>query len=432
MKVELTPRLVESLEVPPGKARAVFIDTHRNAPRGFALRVYASGVRAYYLLITSKVYGRRWIHLGDASAVGLDAARLAGEARAGEIALGLDPTAIAREKRTHARAEKRRLAKPVDEWTVLDMLRAYVKARRDSLSAVTIREYDRMIKTDIAPTNLAGLVARDVLKDDVRALVAPIGKRSPSVAWAVLSFVRAAFRWAADEEVMGTLPDGSRQVRPRVERDPTRRIEEELPLVRASARRRRKRHLSDKEIVVFWRGVDQLKLAWSTFVRIVLLCGTRRGETYKARWTDVTLDGPDPTWHIPAEVRKGRAPGSLGERRALDVPLSPLAIELLKGVLKRTGHRARVFVADGISLNSIVGEMQRVTGLDVTIHDLRRTTSSGLQRLGAPPHVISVVLGHSRETGAEPSDASYTHDRRKSEHREWLERWASHIEGLLA
>jgi hypothetical protein len=45
--------------------------------------------------------------------------------------------------------------------------------------------------------------------------------------------------------------------------------------------------------------------------------------------------------------------------------------------------------------------------------------------------VISVVLGHAREDGATPTDALYTHGRRASEHRIWLERWAAHIERLI-
>jgi integrase len=423
---------VETLELAAGQARAVYMDTHREAPRGFALRVYASGARSYYLLITSKAYGRRWIHLGDARAVSLGDARSAAKARAGEVALGLDPTTVAREKRSQAQAEKLRIAQAQDEWTVVDLLRAYVAVRRDGLSAVTIGEYERYIERDIVTSELGSLAARQVVKSDVRTLVARIGKRSPSVARLVLKLLRTAFRWAADEEVMVTLPDGRQTARPRVERDPTRRIEEEFPAVRSADRVRRKRHLSDAEIVVFWRGLDQLRPAWAAFARIVLLCGTRRGETYRALWRDVELEGPDPTWHIPAEVRKGRAQGSLGERRALYVPLSPLAVELLRKMHERTGHRARVFVTDGISIGMIGGQVQRVTGLDVTLHDLRRSTSSGLQRLGAPPHVISVVLGHAREAGAEPTDAWYTHDRRETEHRHWLTRWATHIERLLA
>jgi hypothetical protein len=46
--------------------------------------------------------------------------------------------------------------------------------------------------------------------------------------------------------------------------------------------------------------------------------------------------------------------------------------------------------------------------------------ATGLQRIGAPPHVVSLLQ----------TDA-YTYGGRASEHRLWLERWADHIERLL-
>jgi integrase len=121
--------------------------------------------------------------------------------------------------------------------------------------------------------------------------------------------------------------------------------------------------------------------------------------------------------------------------------LSPLAVELLKALREVTAEasgapprwREWVFRAQGFSIGVIGTEAKRVSGLaDVSIHDLRRSTASGLQRIGAPPHIISTVLGHAREAGATATDAAYTHDRRVDEHRLWLERWARHVEGLIA
>jgi integrase len=85
------------------------------------------------------------------------------------------------------------------------------------------------------------------------------------------------------------------------------------------------------------------------------------------------------------------------------------------------------------SIGTIGDDVKRATGLaDISIHDLRRSTASGLQRVGAPPHVISVVLGHSREAGATATDTAYAHDRRVDEHRQWVERWARHVERLVS
>jgi integrase len=82
-------------------------------------------------------------------------------------------------------------------------------------------------------------------------------------------------------------------------------------------------------------------------------------------------------WHIPAERRKGKE----GRRRPLDVPLSPLAVRLLRDLHVMTSKRERLF---RLGLGLIGGEVQDAIGLpDVTIHDLRQSCSSGIQRLGA-------------------------------------------------
>ncbi len=68
---------------------------------------------------------------------------------------------------------------------------------------------------------------------------------------------------------------------------------------------------------------------------------------------------------------------------------------------------------------------------DVTIHDLRRSVARGLERLGAPPHVISLALGHARTRGATSSDHHYIGNARPDEVRLWLARWSAHIQSLL-
>jgi hypothetical protein len=84
MRVALTPRLVETLKVEPGRSRSIYLDTHRDAPKGFALRVTEKGGRAFYLLRSSKEHGRLWVHIGDASEIGLEKARARGEEGSGD------------------------------------------------------------------------------------------------------------------------------------------------------------------------------------------------------------------------------------------------------------------------------------------------------------------------------------------------------------
>ncbi len=430
VRLPFTPRFVDEAQALPGQERSVYWDTHPEAPRGFCLRVRVTGARSFYFLKTVKATGRRpWVRIGEAQGAGLADARRQAWKVAAAIMDNRDPNIETKESRLRAKVEALQRVTAVDEWTVLDLLRAYVEARvqGDRLAPSTHTAY--LIHTrDVANAVLGGMKAREVLRNDIRDLVARQAIGTPSKAAHMLSFLSAAFRWGMDEETIVTLDDGRKVARARIDRDPTRRIFDDLPKVKAASRAKRKRVLTDEEIKTLWRGLDQLELCWASMPRVILLCGTRRAETHKAEWSHVTLEGTNPTWHIPAPHRKGRA----GARRELDIPLAPFAAALFRNLLPITGRRKRVFVAQGLFVGGVGQELKRVTGLnDVTLHDLRRTCSTGLQRLGCPPHIISVVLGRAREAGTTATDDAYLHDRRPGEHRAWLQKWANHIEKLV-
>lgn len=431
--VPFTARFVDEATALPGSERSRFWDAHKDAPPGFCMRVRETGARAFYIEGRVKGGAAVSVRIGEARGRWLEEARKVGWEFYGELQRGLNPNEQRRARARHERAEQLARVSGVDEWTVAGMVRAYLKTRIEGggLAAATVRNYERQAKY-IEATTLGAMVAREVVRNDVRSLVGRKAEVHPHMAAALLSLLQAAYRWASTEEVLVELPDGKRTARARVDRDPTRGILADLPKVRAAARKRRARVLTDGEIVTFWEELDKLELCWASLPRIILLCGTRRGETYAARWENVHLDGDAPYWHIPAADRKGRVEGSAGARRALDIPLPPFAVRQFRGLQAVTGRQERVFVGQGISLGHVGGEVKRVTGLkDLWLHDLRRSTATGLQRLGAPPHVISVVLGHAREAGATGPDAHYTHDRRGGEHRTWLDAWAAHVEGLV-
>jgi integrase len=453
-RVTLTPREVDRLTAEAGRAQTIYMDDHPDAPRGFALRCWATGVKAFYLLRTVRGAGRRtWVWVAPGQGAGLKRARQAAEILAGDIADGVDPNVRAKEARRRARVEQLQKATEADEWTVRAMLEAYVSAKIDQgISAATESGY----RGDIAlmfgdGVPIATVRARNVVRDDVRRLLRGVERqRTPNMAGRALALLRAAFRWALDEEARTVLQDGTATVRPRVDRDPTRRIEVEFPAVREAMRRARKRVLSDEEIVVFWRGIGAAQpgllravgeppyrpyplpwARWSIMPKLILLSGTRRGETHAARWSNISLGGPEPSWFLPSKDRKAVRT----TRRELTIPLAPLSVQLfleLKGDRPpRNPHlyTGRVFTQSIGWAGSFVHD---ATGLrDITLHDLRRTCANGVKRLGAPPHVVSMILGHRREVGALPSDEPYTPDRRLTEHREWLRRWAEHVERLV-
>lgn len=459
--VSLTARTVGTLGVPPGKDRVIYFDTHRDAPKGFALRLTARGARSYYLLLTIKgTKARVWVHIGDAEALSLEDARRAATAKAGDIARDINPNQQARERARLAKAERLRKEQEAQEPTVAELVRRYRETKLGALSPVTATEYERLLRVEVEPSRFGQMKLRDVVRADVRDFLSsvlkgkqtwkPAGLRraAPYTAAHLLVLWRAAVKWGQTEEVRLTTLAGDVATRPLFDRlDPSHGIEDDLRLpVRATER---VRHLSDDEIVLFWRALDGLKLAWSSFLRLILLVGTRRGETHKARWSDIELEGESPVWRIPSEHRKGRVKGSRGERKALEVPLPPLAVQLLRELHRVSWMKRGTFIAQGFSIGLVGDRMksvlreaaERATDVkqrkllegmaDVTIHDLRRSTARGLERIGAPPHVISLALGHARTAGATANDHHYIGNLRPREVRLWLERWSDHVARLV-
>lgn len=423
----LTPALVERLRAEPGKARTAYFDTHTKAPRGLALRVSASGERSWYLVATlPSTKAKAWVRLGDARTLSLHDAREAARVEAGRIARGVNPNEERRSAREAVERGKREAERQGSEPTVAGLVRMYVNGRQDRLSSVTHKEYLRTLAVDIEPSALGRMKAKDALRSHVREFHARLAKNGPFQADRALVLLRAAYRWGADEEVAPDVP--------LVDRDPTRAID---PHKRGSAKVRTRSLVNASakaerdtwgEIVTFWNGTEAQAVVSRAFVRLLLLLGLRRGEAATAFWKDVDLDGDTPVWHVPAEVRKGRVAGSAGERRALDVPLPPLAVRILRELREATAGSERVFPK--LWLGGLGAELKAATGLaDLTLHDLRRSMTSGLQRLGAAPHVLAAALGHV-ETGGADSDAHYRHGGRFEEHAIWLRRWAEHIERL--
>ena len=108
------------------------------------------------------------------------------------------------------------------------------------------------------------------------------------------------------------------------------------------------------------------------------------------RWEDVDLDNA--LWTLPKEMTKA---GRLHE-----VPLSPLAIEILTQTPKIGSH---VFTTLGDRpISGFSAARRRCDALsEVTgwrLHDLRRTVASGMARLGIQPHIIEKVLNHATGT----------------------------------
>jgi integrase len=157
------------------------------------------------------------------------------------------------------------------------------------------------------------------------------------------------------------------------------------PIVRGMARtktseRARKRILTDDELRQVWNAAETAGV-FGRLVKFILLTATRRGEA--ARMTREELKGTD--WIIPAARYKTK----------LDhlVPLSTQAQSLLSdanGFLFATDRGKPI-----INFSVFKQRLDRASGIaGWTIHDLRRTARSLMNRAGVSSDIAERCLGH--------------------------------------
>jgi len=131
-------------------------------------------------------------------------------------------------------------------------------------------------------------------------------------------------------------------------------------------------------------------------------------------------------------------PGSRTKnRQAHVVPLPPLAHKTLASIKPIAGAAGYVFTTTG---RTPVGAWSRIKNqLDTAmgtmppwrLHDLRRTFVTGLADLGIRPDVIELAVNH--RSGLRGGIAGvYNKSELLPERRAALERWAAHVEGLVA
>ena len=114
------------------------------------------------------------------------------------------------------------------------------------------------------------------------------------------------------------------------------------------------------------------------------------------------------------------------------IPLSKPALEIIEGLPKVQGSDF-AFTTNGRT--PICGwgqakvDLSKIADLASpwTIHDIRRSVSTGMNELGIEPHIVEAVLGH------KVSGVAGVYNRAKYEaaKRKALETWAGHIEALL-
>jgi integrase len=287
-----------------------------------------------------------------------------------------------------------------------------------------VREIERCFEIHVLPL-WGDRKVDDVDKGDVQRLLDSLSTRLPGAAAEVRKNLSRLFEWA--------LWRGRVAVNPvtltKLERSATRKsatfeVEEE-----------RGRDLTDLELVAVWRAAEQIGYPFGPFFQLLTATGQRRNEIAKLRWSWVHQTEEGIYVEFPSHAYKNRRPHVL--------PLSALTRYVLfehpwsgdlriKGIPRigdfvfatRPGTAISGFSKVKRRLDALAG----VTGW--TLHDLRKTASSGMARMGLDDFAIERVLGHT------PDKLHQTY-RRWSTFQYWdpkldaLEQWGQRIDRLL-
>jgi len=186
----------------------------------------------------------------------------------------------------------------------------------------------------------------------------------------VLTRLRTFFGWAVANDLIAA--------------DPTAGVRK--PATEAS----RDRVLDDEEICAFWAATETLDakrkdaVAVGALFRGLLLTGQREGEVAGMRWSEITVAKRQ--WTIPGARAKN------GKEHV--VALSALAMDILSAmpraddlVFSATGRMPAVgFPRAKVRLDREMAKALGAESAPFVLHDLRRTATSCMARLGIEPH----------------------------------------------
>lgn len=205
----------------------------------------------------------------------------------------------------------------------------------------------------------------------------------------------------------------------------------------------RDRVLSDDELRAVWHvgGDDD----YGRIVKLLILTGQRREEVGGMAMKEV--DHGKALWTIPASRAKNR--------RAHDVPMAAAVLALVgpgNGDHERVFGRGRVgfsgWSASKARLDTRIARHRAAARLrrplaagecpapddalaPWTLHDLRRTVVTGMAEIGVAPHIVEAIVnhvsGHKGGVAGVYNRAKYSHEKRAG-----LQRWADHVERIVA
>ncbi|HML28724.1 MAG TPA: site-specific integrase [Hyphomicrobium sp.] len=316
---------------------------------------------------------------------------------------------------------------------------------RNGQSSRSSVEAQRILDRDILPT-LGAMRAEVINRGHVMEAIERVADRGAlRAADCALTLTRSIFNWACATG--------------RLDRNPT------LGLKKRNASKPRVRVLTPDEIRIFWHAIEGMPLVSASIrdaLRLQLLTALRINEVTEASRSEIDFEKK--LWIVPAYRTKS-------EREHV-LPLSDLALDLLRKIIARADHEAErrarrhgvafqepdLLFPSRARINPMVGHakklkwQRRVPGaLDphapprclircrevlrekgikqpFNTHDLRRTVATHLGEMSVADEIIERILNHAPRSIA---GKHYVHARYLGSMRMALDHWGEKITELI-
>lgn len=372
---------------------------------GFGMKVTPAGSKVF--VYQYRIGGRgakvRRYTIGKFGALTPDKARGEAERLAMLVAQGIDPQRQKVER--HRQAVDLAFDKYLDRFE-RDCLKVKWPASHADAKATLDRFAVPVLKDKPLP---------DISRKDIRAVLAPV-RDMPATARKLFAILRRLFNFAVAEDDIATSPLTGM----------------ESPPVPTS----RDRVLDDVEQALIFNVAGDLGQPFGPLVRLLILTGARREEVAGMKWDE--LREGEAIWNLPADRAKNGM--------ALDLPLSSSAVGVLTGLAGKRDkwpRRGLLFTTTGETPFS--GFSKAKARLDAkvtkanggkalphwTLHDLRRTLATGMQRLGVRFEVTEAILNHVSGSRSGVAGIYQRHDW-GPEKKAALQAWSDHLALVLA
>lgn len=411
-KIELEHHRIKAMKA-PDKA-SDFFDT---IERGLILRVSKAGTKTFSYRYRSNGKNRQF-KIGKFPDVSLSEARKQVQQLRIDVDKGIDP-----------QVEKRKSRYKPKELTFKELSDRFIKNHLSNRKPSTRTEYKRIIKTELLGNYKWGkLPVSEITSQHVREILnkKALDENSYTMANRIRSTISKLFEYGMTVEGINI------SVNP---------VEGTAPFEQGE--KVRERVYSEDELFELWQYFEVKKEPLQSLFKMLLICGQRVNETMNMKWADIEFDKPCKKISVGVDGRT-KPKAFLADiwtirdnksNRVHEVPLPPLAIELLEKLKPITGKSEFVFESyrkkgQPITTKSTADSIKEDTSIsDFRVHDLRRTVSTLMEETGVDQFTVGKVMNHKGQSVTEKHYSWYNYIDKKQKA---LNLWNNRLESILS